>query len=164
MTEHGIYPNRAPNNTVGDPRDAAIEAFRAEVAELRASHISIRDIHSRRMDKLGIKIIAQREYDCAVVERIEAAEARIAALEARIPTETDGYVETLVTPPEPVWVPFGDGWRLKGTNWAVRLGEAAVSWGIWCGVYAGPFGYESADKAKTKALELRRLMAEEPTP
>ena len=67
-------------------------------------------------------------------------------------------------PAEPEWIAFGDGWfRLKGTNWTVRPQISWRAWEVFCG--EGCFDdCLNLDDAKLSALELRRLMAEEPTP
>ena len=66
-------------------------------------------------------------------------------------------------PAEPEWIPWGNGWRLKGTNWTVRPISGTGSWDVFCGEGCCN-DCLNLDDAKLSALELRRLMAEEPAP
>ena len=67
-------------------------------------------------------------------------------------------------PAEPEWIAFGDGgFRLKGTNWTVRPSSGAWLWDVFCGEGCCDDCWDLGD-AKLSALELRRLMAEEPVP
>ena len=70
----------------------------------------------------------------------------------------------LATLPEPEWVPWGDGgFRLEGTNWTVRPILELELWDVVCGrKYLG--NSPMLEAAKHHAVELRRLMAEEPAP
>ena len=73
------------------------------------------------------------------------------------------FEEVEPVPAEPEWVAWGTGWRLKGTNWTVQLIADVGLWDVVCGrKYLG--ASPMLDAAKHHAIELRRLMAEEPTP
>ena len=63
----------------------------------------------------------------------------------------------------PEWTAWGHGWRLKGTNWTIRLIGWPESWVVFCGQeYLDEC--LNLDEAKINAIQIRRRMDKEPTP